>query len=255
MLNLIGLGLSDEYDLTLRGIDTAKKSDKIYCEFYTGKWLGSIENLQKIIGKQVFVLKRQDLEENAGRILNEATKKNIVIFVQGDPLIATTHSSLLIEAKKLGIETKIIHNSSIFSAIGETGLHAYKFGATVTVPFMEKTGGKLPRSVYDTIKQNKGLGLHTLCLLDVSSDARVFMNPSQAVDLLLAMERQFGEGVIGASQKIVVFCRAGAGPKIFYEEIEKLQAGVINITPSVIIVPGRTHFTEEEFLKTYRESI
>lgn len=251
MLNLIGLGLSDEYDLTLRGIDTAKKSDKIYCEFYTGKWLGSVENLQKIIGKQVFILKRQDLEENAGRILNEATKKNIVIFVQGDPLIATTHSSLLIEAKKLGIETKIIHNSSIFSAVGETGLHAYKFGATVTIPFMEKTGGKLSKSVYDTIRQNKMSGLHTLCLLDVSSDARVFMNPSQAVDLLLAMERQFGEGVIGPAQKIVVLCRAGSDSQIFYNEIETFQAGVISATPAVVVIPGRLHFTEQEFLQKF----
>lgn len=251
MLNLIGLGLSDEYDLTLRGIDTAKKSDKVYCEFYTGKWLGSVENLQKIIGKQVFILKRQDLEENAGRILNEATKKNIVIFVQGDPLIATTHSSLLIEAKKLGIETKIIHNSSIFSAVGETGLHAYKFGATVTIPFMEKTGGKLSKSIYDTIRQNKMSGLHTLCLLDVSFDARVFMSPSQAVDLLLAMERQFGEGVIEPAQKIVVLCRAGSDSQIFYNEIETFQAGVISATPAVVIIPGRLHFTEQEFLQKF----
>ncbi len=252
MLTLIGLGLSDEYDLTLRGIDAAKNSDKVYCEFYTGKWLGSIENLQKILGKQVFILKRQDLEEDAARILNEAKQKNIVILIQGDPLIATTHSSLLIEAKKLGIETRIIHNSSILSAIGETGLHIYKFGATVTIPFLEKTGGKFSKSVYDTIKQNKKLGLHTICLLDVSSDARVFMNPSQAIELLLAMERQFVEGVIEPSQKIVVLCRAGSDSKIFYDEIEVFQTGIVSVTPAVLVILGKMHFTEEEFLKKFK---
>lgn len=252
MLILTGLGLSDEYDLTLRGIDAAKKADKVYCEFYTGKWLGSIENLQKIIGRQVFILRRQDLEEGSARILNEAKQKNVVIFAQGDPMIATTHSSLLIEAKKLGVETKVIHNSSIVSAIGETGLHVYKFGATVTIPFMEKTGGKLSKSVYDTIRQNKMSGLHTLCLLDVSSDAKAFMNPSQAVDLILAMERQFGEGVIGPAQKIVVFCRAGNDSKIFYDEIEAFQAGAVSATPAVLVILGKTHFTEEEFLKKFK---
>lgn len=251
MLILIGLGLVDEYDMSLRGIDAAKKSDKIYCELYTGKWEGNIENLEKILGKQVFFLRRIDLEEGSRKILDEATTRNIVIFTQGDPMVATTHSSLLIEARKMGIETKIIHNSSIFSAISETGLHVYKFGATTTIPFLEKTGGKLSKSVYETIKNNKILGLHTLCLLDISADATTFMSPTNAMEMLLAMERQFGEGVIEPYQKLVVFCKAGSAAKIFYDQIEILQAKNIIETPAVLVIPGKLHFTEEDFLQKF----
>ena len=51
MLTLIGLGLYDEKDLTLRGIEQAKKADKAYIELYTSKWHGNIKNLEKLIGK------------------------------------------------------------------------------------------------------------------------------------------------------------------------------------------------------------
>lgn len=255
MLTLIGLGLNDEYDLTLRGIEAAKKADKLYCELYTGKWMGSVENLQQIAGKQVFMLKRQDLEENAARILGEAKEKDIAIFIQGDPMVATTHSTLLMDARKMGIETRIVHNASIFSAVAETGLHVYKFGATVTIPFMEKTGGKLPRSVYDTVRENRARGLHTLCLLDIGNDARTYMNASQAADLLMGMERQFGEGVIPPAQKVVVLCRAGSESKMFYDDIEAFHAGVVSETPAVLIIPGKLHFTEEEFLQKFREPV
>lgn len=252
MLTLAGLGLNDERDISLKGIDAAKEADKVYCEFYTGKWAGSLENLQGLIKKQVSVLKRRDLEENSAEILKEAKEKDVLVFTQGDPMVATTHSSLLVEARKMGIGTRIIHSSSIFSAVAETGLHVYKFGATVTVPFLEKTMGRLPKSVYDTIKDNRARGLHTLCLLDINADATGFMTPTQAVDILLAMERQFGEGAIGPAQKIVVLTRAGGDSKLFYDEIEAFQAGVVSETPSILMVPGKLHFTEEEHLQKFR---
>jgi diphthine synthase len=252
MLTLAGLGLGDELDLTLREVEVAKKADKVYCEFYTGKWAGSIEGLQNLIKKQVYVLGRKDLEENSSRILSEAREKDILIFTQGDPMVATTHSSLLVEARNMGIETKIIHNSSILSAATETGLHIYKFGATVTIPFPEKTMGRLSKSVYDLIKDNRSRGLHTLCLLDISADARSFMTPTEAAGILLAMERTFGEGVIESSQKVVVFTKAGQGSSLFYDEIEEFQAGKVSSTPSILIIPGRLHFTEEEYLQKFR---
>lgn len=252
MITLAGLGLTDEHDLTLRSIEAAKKADKVYLELYTGKWVGSAENMQKIVGQQVFFLRRADMEENSGSLLDEAAQKDIVIFTQGDPMVATTHSTLLVEANRRGIETRVIHNSSIFSAVAETGLHVYKFGATVTMPFMEKTGGRLPKSVYDSIRDNKSRGLHTLCLLDIASDSKSFMQPTQAVDLLVAMERQFGENVIEPYQKIVVLCRAGEGTQIFYDEVDHFLTGSFTSTPATLIVPGKMHFTEEEYLEAFK---
>jgi diphthine synthase len=190
MLVLIGLGLFDEKDLTLRGTEEAKRSDKVFIELYTSKWHGNLKNLEKIINKKIEVLTRKDLEENSGRILDLAKSQSISILVQGDPMVATTHVSLIKEAKKLGVKTKIIHNASIISAIGETGLHLYKFGPSVTIPFPEKTKGKLPESVYDVIKMNKARGLHTLCLLDVIAEEKKFMAANESIKILIDLEKK-----------------------------------------------------------------
>jgi len=246
MLTLVGLGLYDEKDLTLRGIEAAKSADKVYIELYTSVWRGK-ENLEKMIGKKIEELKREDLEQNTGKIVNEANEKDIVIFVPGDPMIATTHSILIEEAEKTKIKTKIIHNASIVSAIAETGLHIYKFGATATVPFREKTGGKLPESVYDTIKMNRNNGLHTLLLLDITLGRSMIAN--DAIQTLLAIEKQRKEGVFTDDAEIVVFARVGSDDsKIWYGHVKELGETDFGEPPMVIIIPGIMHFTEKEFL-------
>lgn len=249
MLSLIGLGLYDEKDLTLRGIEEAKKSDKVYIELYTGKWHGSIEGLSSTIGKEIVQLKRNDLEENSKKILEEAVTRRVVIFVQGDPLVATTHSSLLVEAKKQKIEIKVIHNTSIISAIAETGLHIYKFGQTVTIPFPEKTGGKLPQSVYDAIGDNQSRGLHTLCLLDVVAEDDRYLGVKQALGTLLVLEEANKKHFVTNGSKAVIFSIT-KNSNITYGTIEKLIKEVFQL-PAVVVIPGKLHFSEKEHLKLY----
>src|SRR3990172_4126028 len=178
MLFLIGLGF-DKKDLSLKAIEAAKNCD-CYAELYTSKWNGSLDNLKSIIGKDVRLLKRSDLEEGLHDFLNLARQKDVAIFVPGDPLAATTHIDIALEAKRHNMEIKIIHNSSVFSAIGEAGLQLYKYGRAVTIPFSEKLD-----SVRDTIKANKKLGLHTLLLLDLDSELSLFMNVKDALRVLL----------------------------------------------------------------------
>lgn len=246
----IGLGLFDEKDLTLRGMEEAKKADKVFIELYTGKWHGSLKKLEKMIGKQIQVLKRKDLEEESYKLLEQAKTQKIAIFVQGDPLIATTHTSLILEARKLGIKTRIIHNSSIVSAIGETGLHIYRFGPSVTIPFPEKTKGKLPESAYDLIKMNKARGLHTLCLLDVIGEENKFMSPKEAMKTLLEIENKRKEGVFTKETEVVVFARAGSEkPLIVYGKVKNFMDKDFGEPPAVLIVPGILHFTEKEYLE------
>ena len=110
MLTLIGLGLNDENDMTLKGIEAAKNADKVFIEFYTGLWHGNKENLEKIIGTKIIELQRKDLEDDSEKFLQNAKNSNIALLVQGDPLIATSHEALVIEARKMKIETKVIHN-------------------------------------------------------------------------------------------------------------------------------------------------
>ncbi len=246
MLVLIGVGLHNEKDLTLRGIEAAKNADKAYIELYTSVWHGKKE-LEKIIGKGIEELKREDLEQHASRIIDEAKTKNVAVFIPGDPIIATTHTTLIEQARKDNIEVNIVHNASIVSAIGETGLHIYKFGATATVPFPEKTKGKLPESVYNVIKLNKNAGLHTLLLLDITPERS--MNANEAMKILLRIEEQRKEGIFSDDTQIVIFARAGSdASSVLFGKVSELKNRDFGKPPMVLIVPGIMHFTEKEYL-------
>lgn len=246
-LTLIGIGLFDEKDLSLRAIEEAKNSDKVYIELYTSKWYGNLKNLEKLLGKKVIELKRKDLEENSSKIIEEAKNRKIGILVGGDSFVATTHIALKLEAMKQGIKTRVIHGSSIISAIGETGLHIYKFGPIVTIPFLEKTKGKLPESIFRIIRENQKRGLHTLCLLDVVAEENKYLKVNEGLQILLNGK------VVNLNDKIVVFVKAGSEkPLITYDTIDSLVKKNIKDTPAVIIILGKLHFTEKEYLSSYR---
>jgi hypothetical protein len=58
-LSLIGLGLYDEKDLTLRGIEEAKNSDEVFIYTYTGIWFGNLKKIEKLwraLGARVILL-------------------------------------------------------------------------------------------------------------------------------------------------------------------------------------------------------
>ncbi len=253
VLSLVGLGLWDEQDITLKGLERAKSADIVYMELYTSKWHGNIKELERMVGKEIKILNREDLEEKSSEFLEEAGGKKIVLFVPGDPLIATTHSSLLTDAKKGGIETEIIHNASIYSAIAETGLHVYRFGVTITIPFLEKTSNQLPLSTYERIRVNRKRDLHTLLLLDVISEKNKYMTPNEGMRILLNTEEKMGKGVFTEDTEIVVFGRAGdENPLILYGKVRDLMNKDFGNPPFVIIIPARLHFSESEYLEFYR---
>ena len=56
MLYLIGLGLNDEEDLSLKAINAMMKCDEVYCELYTGIWHGDIKKLENISKKKIVIL-------------------------------------------------------------------------------------------------------------------------------------------------------------------------------------------------------
>lgn len=76
---------------------------------------------------------------------------------------ATTHTDLVVRAKKMGVQVKVIHNASVMNAIGVCGLQLYRYGETISIPFF--TDVWRPDSFYEKIQNNRQLGLHTLCLL------------------------------------------------------------------------------------------
>ena len=54
--------------------------------------------LEKIINRRIINAKRELVESDF--LINEAKKQDIALLIYGDPLSATTHLSLINEAKK-----------------------------------------------------------------------------------------------------------------------------------------------------------
>lgn len=78
---------------------------------------------------------------------------------------ATTHTDLLLRAASRKIPTQTIHNASIMTALGSTGLQLYNFGQSISLPFY--TDSWKPGSWYDRLEENLKMGMHTLVLLDI----------------------------------------------------------------------------------------
>lgn len=62
-------------------------------------------------------------------------------------------------------QVKVIHNSSILTAVGCCGLQLYSYGETISIPYWTDTWR--PDSFYERIVSNRDRNLHTLCLLDI----------------------------------------------------------------------------------------
>ena len=245
----VGLGLHDEMGISLRGLDEVKSADTVFAELYTSPLPGfSLIKFEKTCGRTINTVSRVDLEERNGEvILISAKNHKTVLLVPGDPLIATTHVSLRIEAEKRGIKTRIVHGASILSAvIGLSGLHNYKFGKSVTIPFSDETSSGTP---YQVILQNKRLGLHTLCLLDINVENRRFLSIHDALKGLLEVEAERKKGVVTEQTLVVGVARAGSSdPTAKAGSISELLSYDFQGPPYSLIFPGKLHFMEAEAL-------
>jgi len=243
MLTFVGLGLYDEKDITVKGLEALRSADAVFAEFYTSPLGGkTVEKMEEVYGKQIVMLERSDIEEHAEEmILKRAKHQNVVLLSGGDAMIATTHIDLRLRAIDMGIETRIIHAPSISSAVaGVCGLQNYKFGksATVSPPYKE-IASEVP---YDTIRANKERGLHTLLYLDLS------MSINDALRLLEAVEEKRGEELLKKSL-LVGIARAGSDkPVVKADYLAALKNYDFGELPHVLVVPGELHFLEKEAL-------
>jgi diphthine synthase len=247
-LVFVGLGLNDEKGISLNGLEEAKTADNVYMELYTSLLPDfSMKNLEEMVGKQIYVLSRRNLEEENGKIILDSAQKGKTVFlIPGDPFIATTHTTLRIEAAKLHIPTRIVHGASIISAIiGLSGLHNYKFGKTVTIPFPEN----FSETPYNVIAQNKQLGFHTLCLLDLKTDDKKFLSIKEALTMLARIEDKKKRGVASSESLAVGVARAGSKkPTLKADFVAELQNFDFGEPPMSLIFPGDLHFMEVEAL-------
>jgi diphthine synthase len=247
-LIFVGLGLNDEKGISLKGLDEAKTADQVFIELYTNFLPDfSLKNLEKLMGKQIQVLSRRHLEEENGKIILEGARNGKVVFlIPGDPFIATTHVTLRIEAAKQKISTRVIHGASIISAIvGLSGLHNYKFGKTVTIPFQEN----FSETPYNVIAQNRQLGLHTLCLLDLKAEEKRFLTIREALSILAGIEEKKRLGAVTQDTLAVGLARAGSkNPMLKADFISELLNFDFGQPPMSLIFPGELHFMEAEAL-------
>lgn len=273
MLYLVGMGLGDEKDITLRGLEIVRKCERVYLEAYTsllsfGLSNNALSTLEDLYGRPVILADREMVEQGMEQILEEACTSDIAFLVVGDPFGATTHSDLVVRARKMGVEVKVVHNASVMNAVGVCGLQLYRFGETISIPFFTETWR--PDSFYDRIKANRQLGLHTLCLLDIrvkepsieslcrgkkDYEPPKFMTINTAIEQLLEIEERRAESAYNEDTSCVGLVRLGS-------EMQKIVAGsmkellTVDFGPPLhcLVIVGKTHPIEEEVLEFYSMS-
>lgn len=244
MLYLIGIGLSDEKDITVKGLEAVKSSEFIYIENYTSALQIDFDKLTEFYGKKVIPANR-DLVENTTEIIDNAKEDNVSFCVIGDALSATTHTDLITRAKEKNINVKIIHNASVLTAVSETGLQLYKFGKVTSMPFF--LPNYEPKAPYEILRQNRLAGAHTLVLLDLSPKDNEYLTIKKALEQFEIIESKEKLGLI--SEKIIACARLGCNnQKIVYDTKDKLKDLDFGRPPYCLVFPGSLHFAEEEFL-------
>lgn len=230
MLYLIGLGLNKK-GISIKGLEAVKRCKKIYLENYTVELPYSIEDLSENLGKKVVPFDRNKVE--GLEFLDEARKTDIALLVYGSPLIATTHMTILNEAKKSGIKTKVIHSASILDGVAESGLQLYKFGKIASLPDFEA------ESFMKIVKENREINAHSLILVDIGLEF------NKAIEKLENAAKNHEIEI----DKIIVGSKLGTEKsKILYRKTIDLKDKNIE-SPFCIIIPGELHFTEKEFLE------
>lgn len=231
MLSLVGIGLSDPKDISVKGLEIVRAADKVYLESYTSVLSCSKEELESFYGRPVLLADRECVEVTQD-FFEEAERSDVALLFVGDVFSATTHVSILLDAKKRGIPVAVVHNASIMTAVGETGLSLYNFGKTSSISWHESM---VP---LQTIQENGAM--HTLLLLDLSPEKQQFMEARDALSRLI----QQG---FSPEKKVLVCVKMGSREqRILYGEAKNIP--LLGLYPQCIIVPGMLHFVEEEAL-------
>lgn len=249
MFYLVGLGLFDVNDISLKGLNALKKVDKIYAEFFTSRLFGSnFEAIEELVGKKINVLNRTQVEEES-IFLKEAKNMDVALITGGDPLIATTHSDFLVEASKDGTDFEVIHGSSILSsAPAISGLQAYKFGKVTTIPFPDYNF--FPKSPYIAIEENMKMGMHTLVLLDIQAHKDRYMTINQGLKNLMKIKDDLDrEGMIDEDTIAIGVARVGSKDNIIKAgSISELIDYDFGDPLHCIVIPSKLHIVEAEYL-------
>ena len=255
MLWLIGMGITGYKGVSLHVLDILKKCDIIYFERFTSPlYEDDMINLNSLIegynNKRKTIPAQRWFIEDGKQIIEQAKNENVALITYGDPLIATTLSELEVRARKNSINVDVIHAASgITSLIGESGLHIYKFGRTVTMMSSPQSA----ISAYNAIFDNLLSGNHTLILTEYNSDNNksFFLDPIQVFKMLIEVEKDIKYNAISEETFVIVASRIGTEQKkIISGKIKSLIEMNFETGPHSIILTGSLHFTELDAIRT-----
>ena len=85
MLYVIGLGLADEKDISVNGLEAVRKSERVYLEAYTSILLVDVPKLEEFNGRSVTIADRDMVETESEEILRRANQVDVSCLVVGDP--------------------------------------------------------------------------------------------------------------------------------------------------------------------------
>lgn len=245
MLYLIGLGLADEKDISVKGLESVRKCSKVYLDSYTSLLQCSVKELESFYGCKIVLADREMTEQGDEKIIAEAAAGEVAFLVVGDVFSATTHIQLFKLAKEEGVLVKVINNASVLGAVGIVGLEQYKYGKTASISF-DNPDLETP---YEVLKGNLSLGLHTLFLLDLNPSEERFMTINEGLEILEKIEKRKKEKVIDKEMIFVGCARLGSDDFLIKKGLlEELKGFDFGKPPHCLIVPGKLHFMEEEML-------
>jgi diphthine synthase len=249
-LYFISIGLNDEKDISIKGLELVKQADVVYLEDYTAKINCNLSYLEKLYGKKIILADRKLVEMDAEKtMLEQAKTKEVAFLVVGDIFSATTHMDLYLRAKKMAIKTRIVHNASVLTAVGTTGLQLYQFGKTASIPFLNEN----IETPYDVLAMNQKNNLHTLFLLDVKENSNDSLTVNDAIRYLLKVELKRGERVFTDSTLCIGCAKLGSLDQIIKagKANTLLKENFKNGMHCLIVPAKKLHFMEEEALKLY----
>jgi len=278
MFYLIGLGLGDAEDITVKGLKIVQRAERVYLEAYTSVLTVGINALEEFYGRKLILADRKMVEQQSDDMLAGADVSDIACLVVGDPFGATTHADLLLRAAEKGIHTEVVHNASIMSAVGCCGLQLYSFGETVSIVYW--TEDWQPDSFYDRIVENRRRGLHTLCLLDIKVKEQSienlmrgreiyeqprYMSVQQAATQLLEIvarrrrsQSDDGQGQTDQSEVFaegtlcVGLARVGSSSQVISAgRLDQLASLDLGEPLHSMIVAGRIHPLERDYLRQF----
>ncbi len=248
-LYLIGIGPSPRY-LTIEALEKISLADVVLVEAYTGRV--DLEGLERIVGRACERVSREDLEERSGRdilrLLEEG--RRVALLVPGDPLVATTHASLLTEVHARGLEFHVVPGVSIVpSALVISGLMVYKMGKVATVVYPKD--GITFEYPYDVIKANDSLGLHSLLLLEYDGERGIAMRSREALEILWEIEERRREGVVREDRLVSVVASLGYPDFVVCAgELKRISGLDIEAVPQTLVLASpRPHPVEIEMMK------